>query len=753
MVLMAVSFVMVINYQRSLHQLEFDGIAKEIFIAAQNHLTMADSQGIVTLRAEHAPVGVTQSTFIGNEESKAEEIYYFIIPEDDPDNTASVLNLLLPEFSVDETVRRGGSYVIRYQKSSALVLDVFYSPRKGIRFGQDYNEIEYDTLLGLRGTNNKAARRNYNGAILGWYGGEGTTSQRKPIRFDPPAIRVINEETLRVEISGLPTGELFSSTWLQLVIKGKTSGQTKSIDLLKNESVSSLPPDVQDFVVIRKDGKITVYLDDVTDTAYEGGSKGKHFSELFPAFYPGEDLEITAVVYSNAALANIATSAAAVTNSLFADPFPYRDNEEIMGTALEEGIVGIGNIRHLENLDVSVSQVRTTQLHITTAVQTSNLSWTDFKSKTGGDSTVIRYEDVSSSASTQQGKYKPVNPTSTLIYNGQNHQISNVEVDYTGNAGLFGTSTYITEIKNLELLDFNVTGTSAAGALAGSLTGTKVENVLARNSTNSADVNITASAGSAGGLIGSANNCTVSKSAAALIVNGSTNAGGLIGTASGGSVTASYAGGHVIPIKNGSETIGVEYSTTNWNVKANDGVAGGLIGDADNNIIVTSSYSTCSVYGKTAGGFVGSGSGVDISNSYSTGLVQGTTTEGAFAGSITGNASGWYYQIINARSTDASGYLPAIGEGSGSIEQIDESASAYDTFSGSPDNWESAYPYEEALEWYYQNKYNLKSVSQLNDLAPAEKKITIEPDDFVAKPYAHHGDWPAPELFVLNEKN
>ena len=51
-VLMAVSFIAVQNYQRSLHQLEYDGIAKEIFIAAQNHLTMADSQGLVGQRSK-----------------------------------------------------------------------------------------------------------------------------------------------------------------------------------------------------------------------------------------------------------------------------------------------------------------------------------------------------------------------------------------------------------------------------------------------------------------------------------------------------------------------------------------------------------------------------------------------------------------------------------------------------------------------------------------------------------------------------
>ena len=46
-VLMGVAFVAVQNYQRSSTRLEFDTIAKEIFVAAQNHLTEAESQGLL----------------------------------------------------------------------------------------------------------------------------------------------------------------------------------------------------------------------------------------------------------------------------------------------------------------------------------------------------------------------------------------------------------------------------------------------------------------------------------------------------------------------------------------------------------------------------------------------------------------------------------------------------------------------------------------------------------------------------------
>ena len=45
LVLLGVAFISVVSHQRSMAQLERDGIAKEIFVAAQNHLTVAYGEG------------------------------------------------------------------------------------------------------------------------------------------------------------------------------------------------------------------------------------------------------------------------------------------------------------------------------------------------------------------------------------------------------------------------------------------------------------------------------------------------------------------------------------------------------------------------------------------------------------------------------------------------------------------------------------------------------------------------------------
>jgi prepilin-type N-terminal cleavage/methylation domain-containing protein len=64
-ILMGLGFVALIQYQRTLKQLELDGIAKEIFVAAQNHLTMADSQGLLE--------GKTDGTA-----DAEKDVYYFV---------------------------------------------------------------------------------------------------------------------------------------------------------------------------------------------------------------------------------------------------------------------------------------------------------------------------------------------------------------------------------------------------------------------------------------------------------------------------------------------------------------------------------------------------------------------------------------------------------------------------------------------------------------------------------------------------
>lgn len=789
LVLAAVAFIAVYNYQRSMYQLEFDGIAREIFFAAQNHLTQADSQGLIEQKTEAQAGTKAEGYYNQNEAAPAEEdsgtgdVYYYAFPADSGSGD-DMLSLMLPSMAVDiNSSLGGGSFFIMYQKSTATVLDVFYSVKENVRFGHNYVHSDYESLLPLRGDGNKNARRNVNGAVYGYYGGESAQSERLTIKA--PELKVENAEKLKIILTNTneASGDksILDKLTIQLIITGKTSTAEKTINVLKNKGTTAdtLTYDIGNPDNTYKDYEI--YLDDIT-------KNGGHFSERFSTsdngkfFIPGEDLEIRAKIFSADAYANIAWSASATTNSLFADPYTDSDSP-VLGTDVAKGIAAIANFRHFENLDAMVShldQNDTDKLNFTKAGQTTSLDWNSFLENTDKEATTIV---PLSGSSTDEGCAYPVTPQTynvtytayKLSYDGQGHSVSNVKVSHSGEAGLFGTLASGSKVENLELIDFDITGSTSAGALVGTATGTTITNVVAYNSktndskfdnndtTTDKKPNVTAT-GSAGGLIGSMTGGKADKSAAALYVNSTgTAAGGLIGSAAnGGTVTACYSGGHTISGKpDGAEpkydghadVYPVRYDPEHFNVTSSGGTAGGLIGTAGDTVI-SNSYSTCSASGKTAGGFVGTGG--TVSNSYCTGLVSGTDSEGAFAASGTSaDSSCRYFEIINERlDKDDSGnlkagykYLKAFGNDTdGEVRKIDDTAVSYEAFVGGASTWDPAETYNSTLEDYYGGEYNLKTVFQI---PKTDKSVTAgdEAELFVA---THYGDWPAPEEFIFN---
>lgn len=803
-ILMGVAFVAVQNHQRSMTRLEFDGIAKEIFFAAQNHLTTVQSQGYLEENTISSFGHPGTKTSQDPDDVKKEEIFYLVSGEG---ASFPVEDLILPTYAVDATIL-AGSYIIRYQPSTARVLDVFYSlDGKSSMLTVSGTKLEagdYSALMGESpnyrdGADGPSNREKYKNRVVGWYGGE--TAIETGARLRAPIFEVINENTLHVKLSD-PNTAPATGYARKLIVIGKTSGAEKYFDLVNiteegNESRVSL-----------SDGVYDIVLDDITRS-------GMHFADIerdkvgkTTNFIPGEDLIIKAVAYRTDARANIAMSGEKITNSIFAEPLTYVTDESVKGTDIEKNVVGIDNFRHLENLDQAISKLGansndTAQVEVKTAGQMKNLDWTSFS----GNIAPI-------TGSVNSGSYWPVTPSYhiqndsagvkeklfSLTYLGQGHSVSNIKTvitdenvsslinnadlkKRTADAGLFGTLATDSSVTNLELIDFEITGTTSAGALVGTANGTEITNVVAHNSEakdstfnnngDSAKPNVTAT-GAAGGLIGSMTGGTVTKSAAAVYVKGGTEAGGLIGSVTGdnNTVTACYSGGHTISGKpDGAETkydghadiYPVRYDPDHCNVTAASGTAGGLIGAAGSTTI-GSSYSTCSASGKTVGGFVGTGG--TTSNCYCTGLVSGTDSEGAFAASGTSaDDSCKYFEIINERrNKDGSGnptagyhYLKAFANGEdGNVKKIDETVDTYQTFTGNPDAWTEAHNYDATLKEYYKVKktsgegesqteetvcgYNLMPLARLWSTA-------LEDSDFVKD---HYGDWPAPEEFIFN---
>ena len=768
-ILSGVAFIAVWNYQRSMGQLERDNIAKEIFIAAQNHLTVAKGEGYR---------GVTD---YGTMEGDDGNVYYYIVTNGTVVRSGAVpggegmFAQMLPFGSIDETVRGGGSYLIRYQPEAGLVLDVFYCSTSGSpsKFNHQLSVDEYSQVMALKGDTHKGDRRTYeygDNSILGWYGGE-DAANLPSLTLSPPDIKVLNRETLSVKVKDTSTS---SGGALRLLVKGVKSEVEHYLNITTT-------------MITDSEGYYTLVLDDITSQSQNLHFCKRHYDDmgasLLNGFIPGEDITVQAVAYSTTALANISYSAALTTNSLFAS-VNDSNSDGVPDTAY------ISNFRHLENLDKAISGLGykdgitySSDVDIVSAVQTTDLNWTD-DSENNLDATYWTTATVrklnGEPVTDNPGKYVPISPKNenriggySCTYNGKNHSISNVKAsdDY---AGLFGNASNMSQISNLDLIDFTVTGTTSAGALAGKLEGCTVTNVLARNSNNDSDAKITSSH-TAGGLIGTMEAGTMVKySAAAVIVSGSSNAGGLIGSANGGIITGCYSGGHTCKGSYEKWVKGVQgdasYPPHDYDVTGE--TAGGLIGNADSSTI-SNSYSTCSVSGTSSGtsksgGFVGSGStSSNITNCYATGLLKKTLLEanvaagsernannnvGAFAGSFTGTAENCsYYSIINeVRKKEQTGdkttldhYLGAVGDkaSTSGITAFDLNADTYNTFTGAWDDWAPAEPYDTILVQYYSGKYPLKAIKELDATLPAGYFVST-----------HYGDWPSPEVFFLNTK-
>ncbi len=248
------------------------------------------------------------------------------------------------------------------------------------------------------------------------------------------------------------------------------------------------------------------------------------------------------------------------------------------------------------------------------------------------------------------GSYHTFRPG--FVFDGNRHVIANLYVNRPnvaaehghGEAGLFTRIGAEATVRNIGLVDVDVTGPSA-GALAGRLEGGSITRSYATGEVSGewsagglvasnervgrsiggsatewftpsitasyASVKVSSSMGSSGGLVGISDG-DITASYAAGNVSGDGTSGGLVGSSYGGSITASYATGDASGGHN----------------------AGGLVGS--NGGSVTASYATGNVSGREAGGLVGRNYG-SITASYAAGKVMVNSGAGYLGGLVGSN--------------------------------------------------------------------------------------------------------------------
>lgn len=416
-ILASLSFVAVIHYQRKLRRLEMDQTAKEIFLAAQNHLTLEVSSGTIPrllhMEAQgefsddqkQAKLGISVDNTVLAEEKEGNIYGVLYVPEKQagqPESeqeesggemalasanvTEEIRQRLLPFGSIDETVRGDGSYLIFYDPEAGLVREVWYSDH--YQFVQ--TDIGSEALMAAASDAGKrerftGANSNYKDQKLpiGYYASGNLEVPELPVEeFEAPTVKLVNDDILYAKIED-PNKNEHS---LSLFVKGEKSGTTGYIEINPPGTSRSARVAKVSGASGNSDGTYQVILDDIAAPAGTGTSTGFKFMDFnqpaqtdmifqqdergFASFIPGENIFVYAQVFNNEALSQVKTSNIESGSSLFASISTDRSAE-------------IGSFRHLENLDERVSGWDPDQLYTgavttsktVTAMQNSDLTW------------------------------------------------------------------------------------------------------------------------------------------------------------------------------------------------------------------------------------------------------------------------------------------------------------------------------------------------------------------------------------------
>ena len=622
MILAGVSFVAAIRYQSRLRRMEMDRTAKEIFLAAQNNLSLAKSGGIMErllyqndenaagsgagaaeteTNASADKIGIALSKIAGDNGTDTDGLYYILYqPEEDADNpTGEIRERLLPFGSIDETVRSDGSYLIIYNPAAGAVREVWYSDR----YVFQGNATEFTELTEIAGDPEK--RERFHGEAVGYYAGDSLTEPGKkdPEQAADLKVTVYNKEILYVDVE-----ENATLSGLKLWIEGVSSGAKGWIDL------SGFSQDGR-VITIGTGGVHFVILDDIS---MQGGRFADLRNDLNSseggndiAFIPGEDIRI----YAKAVTAggNAAVSPVYQTNSLF--------------QKVTDDKVVVSNIRHLENLDKRVSAFNpladaqkiglnspAEQPGAYMVSQSEDMSWTEYRHAVVSEihnshASAIRVENdipvyyktarkqgsstVEVWTKTELGCYAPLEPAFDLIYEGNTKKISDLLVKTTGAGGCFGAVTKNLTVENLIITRPNITSDDNAGGLIGygkkesgaAVLNISVENVLVQYP-------VITSKGIKGGTMSIA-----------------VDAGALVGAFNGTTLTVKSAMAANTYRTRVSDAATIDQNppvnAEAFKIEAETGAAGGLIGSVTGNVTLSGCVSSVYVDAYSfAGGLV-----------------------------------------------------------------------------------------------------------------------------------------------------
>lgn len=563
-ILLSLSLVGIVTYLRHLQIQELDNGAREIFLAAQNRAILLSGgqrlEGYVVKEGESNQIEHVDVLPDLAETGETTQITVYYIHSTD----STAMDQLLPQGTIDPTLREGDFYIV-YEPESASVVDVFYSD------DEDGLPVEDDNFPAFYAEWRAADKelRMDSRPMIGYYGGEAAESGTT-LSLRTPVINIYNDNELKVEVT----------YWVPrtLTMIGQAGNVKLDVKLTYQGSVKTL-----DTTPIIGDGYTKTdeisYISHTYTWTLDSLEDGKQFQDRFdtpgeaPLTY-GKDFTISAeVFYTGDTMKVNGARKTATDNSLFAK-----------GSGDE--VAYISCLRHLQNLDKAFSGV---------AGKTDAEQTADIKPVEGYT-------------------FQPVNNEELKSYDGMDLTIDDLTIKKDGadNVGLFGefkgtSADNRKTLKNIQLVNTTVTGgTGSTGVLVGegqylTLTScqvywenrseqtTNLREVLGDNTKLSYKVTGT---GNVGGLAGSLTDASLKNCAAATLVQntGTGTVGGLVGTGSGLTIECSYGANYL-----GSSQ------------------AGGLVGNLTDTANITASYAV---------GFIDSG--IEGTKGTAAGLCLGT---------------------------------------------------------------------------------------------------------------------------------
>ncbi len=225
------------------------------------------------------------------------------------------------------------------------------------------------------------------------------------------------------------------------------------------------------------------------------------------------------------------------------------------------------------------------------------------------------------------------------VFDGNGHTISHLTIKGESYLGLFGMLGSGAEVKNLGVVDANLSGSDG---YVGGLVGHNYSGSV----TNCYSTGVISGTYRVGGLVGSNESGTVTQCYSTGTVSGNDNVGGLVGWNYEATVTDCHSTGTVSSKDSVGGLVGWVYSgdvTQSYSTGAvigTGGAVGGLVGS--NSGTLTDCYSTGAVSGgSSVGGLVGSNSGT-LTDCDSTGAVGGDSQVGGLVGSNSGTLTDCY---------------------------------------------------------------------------------------------------------------